>query len=1035
MKLHEISVKRPVAVTMVVLIFVVIGLYSMSMLPLEMMPEMDLSMALVYTQYGTVGSAEVENMVTKTIEGAVSSVSGVKTLTSQSSEGTSLVMAEFSSGTDMDKAVSDMESNIDMIKSVLPDEAGDPMVLKLDTSMMPVAMMSVSYEGYDLIQTKKYVEDNVKNKLEAVDGIASVTLTGAQDRIIEVTVDPEKLFGYNMTLSDVVNGISAQNINMPAGTTEGMNKKLSARAIGKFKKVEDVSVVPLITSQGQVVYLKDVASVKDTYSDASSIARLNGENSISLSIASESDANTVDVVNEIYKVLDGLKESNPKFSYNMTMEQGTYIEDSIRSVAENAITGGILAVLVLLLFLGSIRTSLVIGISMPVSIVTTFIGMYFSGMSLNVVSLGGLALGVGMLVDNAVVVLENIFRRRQACGDDAKTGAIRGAGEVIGAVVASVLTTCIVYVPLLFIDNMMAIMFKQFAFAIIFSQIASLLVTFLLIPMFTSKLETVGKKDKYLLFILNPFEKLLNKFFALYEKTLGWVLSHRKRFIAAVLALFVVSLGVLSTLGMTLMENADEGIISVSIELPQGSKLEDTDKLCMQLENIIKDNENVKTVFSSVGSGGQTAMLGGTASNTATITVTLSDDRKQSTDDVIQTLREQCADVTGATIQMSSSNTGMSLSADEIQYQFSGSNDSTLEDYVNKAEEVLASVDGVSETSTSISETKSEVRIKLDSAKAAMYGMNTATAANLIKGALDGTKASSFSDNGSEYDIKVVYPKNYISNYNDLKTVQLKSLTGQWITLSDIADVTVEQGQSSLMRIDQKRVYTLTGKLYGTDMQTVSTKFKEALAKIDTPDGVTEEAGGTYEVMMDAMKSLLLAILLGILLMYMVMAAQFESLRQPFIILFTLPLAMIGVVLSLVIAGSPLSVISCIGILMLIGIVVNNAIVLIDFVNTAREENPEENRTEILVTAGLTRIRPILMTSLTSILGFLPMAFATSNGDAMMKPLAVVLVGGLTVGTFLTLLVIPAVYSIMDDGKIKREKKKQKRLAKKHATV
>ena len=332
MKLHEISVKRPVAVTMVVLIFVVIGLYSMSMLPLEMMPEMDLSMALVYTQYGTVGSAEVENMVTKTIEGAVSSVSGVKTLTSQSSEGTSLVMAEFSSGTDMDKAVSDMESNIDMIKSVLPDEAGDPMVLKLDTSMMPVAMMSVSYEGYDLIQTKKYVEDNVKNKLEAVDGIASVTLTGAQDRIIEVTVDPEKLFGYNMTLSDVVNGISAQNINMPAGTTEGMNKKLSARAIGKFKKVEDVSVVPLITSQGQVVYLKDVASVKDTYSDASSIARLNGENSISLSIASESDANTVDVVNEIYKVLDGLKESNPKFSYNMTMEQGTYIEDSIRSV-------------------------------------------------------------------------------------------------------------------------------------------------------------------------------------------------------------------------------------------------------------------------------------------------------------------------------------------------------------------------------------------------------------------------------------------------------------------------------------------------------------------------------------------------------------------------------------------------------------------------------------------------------------------------------------------------------------------------------
>lgn len=1025
MKIYELSVKRPIAVVMAVLVFVVLGFYSMTMLSMEMMPEMELSMALVYTSYPNVGSEEVENLVTKRIESAVSSVSGVSSVTSQSSEGTSIVMVEFSTNTDMDQAVIDMEKNIDMYEAFLPEGVDTPMVMKLDTSMMPAAMLSVTYEGYDLIQTKQFIDDNIVNKLEAVDGVASVAVSGAQDKQIEVVIDPQKVFGYNMSLSDVVASIAYQNQDAPAGTTEAMGKSMSVKTLGKFSDVKDIESVPLLTNQGQVIYIRDIATVNEGYSDSTTYARLNDSSAISISITAESDANTVDVVNGIIKVLDESKANYPNFNYNMIMEQASYIEDSISSVAENAIVGCILAIIILLLFLGSMKTSLIIGISMPISVVTTFIGMYFSGMSLNVVSLGGLALGVGMLVDNAVVVLENIFRRRDELGEDAKTASIIGSKEVIAPVIASVLTTCIVYVPILFIDNIMAVMFKQLAFSIIFSQIASLIVTFLLLPMLSSKIKDTKEKTKFLGFILVPFEKFMKVLYTVYERLLRWCLSHRKSVLGVIVIVFVAALLVLSRLGMTLMPASDEGIVSISIELPQGSSLEDSDEMCKKLEEIIKQNEDVKDIFSTVGSGGMTSMLGGTTSNMSTITVTLDENRKTSTEDVVQEIRESIANISGAIISVEASSTTMAMASDEIEFQFTGNDDEKLEEFIVKAEEILASIDGVEETSTSIASQKQEVKIRIDPAKAARYGMNTAAVSSFVKGALDGTTASQYTEDGTEYDIIVMYPEDYVADYNELKNLQIKTSVGQWVALSDIADVDISHTSTTLTRIDQKRVVTLSGKLYGTDMATVNTQFTEKINQQGLPEGISFVTSGTFEVMIEAMGSLLLAILLGILLMYMVMAAQFESIKLPFIILMTIPLAIIGVVLSLVVSWSPLSVVGCIGILMLMGIIVNNAIVLIDFIKSAKNEHPEWTRTEILVYAGKTRMRPILMTSLTSILGFLPMAVSTASGSEMMRPLATVLVGGLLVGTLLTLLVIPVFYSIVDDRDIKKNAKKE----------
>ena len=1031
MKLSALSVKRPIAVTMVILIFFVIGLYSLSMLPMESMPDMDFSMAIVHTTYQGVGSEEIENLVTKKLEGAISSVSGIDSITSRSSEGTSMIITQFVNGTDMDQAVSDMTNGIEMIKSTLPDDCNDPMIIKMDTNIMPVAMMNVSYEGYDLVRTKKFVEDNVIDKLESTAGVASVSLMGATDRIIEIRLDPTKMAGYNLGVSDVMGAISIQNNNFASGTVTASSKDLTIRTIGEFEDLRDIENATISTQQGSVIHVRDIAEVVDTYDKDTSYARLNGENAISISITAESDANTVNVVNNITKTLEDIKKQNAKFDYSMRMEQASYITNSIKSVASNAIVGGILAIIILFLFLGSMRTALVIGLTMPISIITTFIGMYFSGMTLNTVSLGGLALGVGMLVDCSVVVIENIFRWRDDLGKDPITASIDGANEVTGAVIASVLTTCIVYVPILFINNMVAVMFKQLAFAIIFSQVASLIVTFLIIPMFTAKIPEgqAEKKHKF----LQPVEKFLDWLFGLYKKAIWWVLRHRKRFLIGVVALFVLSLVVLGNIGMTLMPDTDAGKISVSISTPDGSKLEETDRISRKIEEIVMQNDTVETVFSSVG--GANILQSGTNTSTLTISLVEKSKRNRTTNDVCQELRDATKDISGATIEVeASSNDGMSsMSSGGVQWNFSANDDEALGKYVKECEKVLKGIEGVSETSTSIDDTTSEVRINVDSDKASRYGMTSQQISTLVRYATSSTKASTFKEKGSEYDIKIVYPDGYLETTNGLKSFQMRTPTGQWISLSDVATVTVDQGSTMLTRIDQRRSISLTAKLYGTDMNTVNKQFNEAIQSIEKPDGVSQETGGTLEVMMDAMRSLLIAILLGIVLMYFVMAAQFENTTQPVIILMTIPLSIIGVVLSLVISRSALSVVGCIGILMLIGIIVNNAIVLIEFINTEQKEDPNGDIYEQVVEAGLTRMRPVLMTSLTSILGYLPMALSTAEGAETMKPLAVVLLGGLAIGTLLTLFVIPTIYTIFHERSRKRAARKAKRKARKLA--
>lgn len=1025
MKLHELSVRRPVTSVMAVLVFVTLGLFSLTRLPIEMTPDISMEILSVITTYPNVAPSEIENIITDPIESAVSAVSGVDKIYSTSSESTSMVMVQFTSGTDIDEAAQSMKDKISFLN--LPDDCNDPQVMKFDASMMPIAQLSFVRDGYSLEDTQKFLEDNVQNQLESIDGVASVTIQGATEREIHVEVDTNKMFGYNISMAQIVSAIASENNNMPGGKITSSGKDVSVRSIGKFSNLKEISSIPITTPSGQIIYLDDVAQVKDSSSDVTSIARLNGKDALSISIQKESGANTVDVVNRIKNVIENVKKQYDGCDYDFTFEQASYIENSIKSVRNSAFLGCILAILILFMFLSSIKSSLIIGITMPVSILITFVAMYFRGMSVNIVSLGGLTLGVGMLVDNAIVVLENIFRHRKDLGEDKITSAINGSREVIGAVVASVLTTCIVYVPMLFIDGMMVEMFKELAFVIIFSQCASLITTFMLIPMLSSKIENIDVVSNFTKKILHPFTYGLKKLTEGYAKLLRTVLSKRKLVLLIAVVLFVGSIAALGSLGMELMPSSDEGQISVSAELPLGSKIETADKLSQKMENLVSENRNVETVFSSMSAGGGSMMS--SSGTSVSLYITLADKRKDSTDEVVEQLRKSFSDITGADISVEASSTmGTSMGTSSgVSFTLLGDDIDTLSEYADKAEKILKNIKGTREVTTSVSKTKTEARIYLDREKTAHYGLNTQAASALINAAVSGTTASTYTENGSEYDIKVKLPQAYTDSYEALKNIKLKAGTGQWITINDIGKISLEEGYNSISHQNKKRVITVSAQIYGTDIGTVTKAFNKEFSKINPPEGCSMQSGGTYETMQETVSSILLAIIVGILLMYMIMAAQFESYRQPLIIMGSLPMAIIGVALALRIYGKPVNMIALIGVLMLMGMIVNNAIVLIDFINESRRSEPDGDRTEIVIKSGITRLRPVLMTTLTSILGFMPMVFSMAEGSEMMRPLAIVLLGGLAVGTVLTLVFVPVVYTFFDDIGKKRKARKEKR--------
>jgi HAE1 family hydrophobic/amphiphilic exporter-1 len=1005
MKISDFSIKRPVTTAMIILMILLIGGVALSRLSLDLFPDITFPGAAIITNYQGVGSEEIENLITKEVESSVSTVEGVKSVRSTSSMGSSTVVVEFNWGRDMDFAVQDLREQVDLISgSVLPDDANEPLIFKFDPSMMPIMNYGISAEGLSISQLKEEVEDELVPRLERIPGVAQVNMQGGLEREIIVSLKRKELNYYDLNFNTITNIVAAENVNVSAGEVLQGNKEFLVRTIGKFSNLDEIRDINIPVGNGQIK-LSDVAEVKDGFADLSTLSRTNGDRSLSLSIQKQTDANTVEVAAAVRTEMDKISRDYPNYSFAMAMDQSEFIEDSIASVSQNAAVGGLLAVIILFLFLRNIRSTIIIATAMPISIIGTFILMYFAGVSLNVISLGGLALGVGMLVDNAVVVLENIYRYR-SLGEGKIEAAREGSTEVGMAIVASTVTTVVVFLPIVFVEGMAGQLFKDLALTVAFSLIASLLVALTLIPMLASKILKVKQKE------LDRGKKE-GKIKKSYRGALSRVLKHRWIFVVLLVILLAGSLALVPQIGFEFMPSTDQGAFSVSYELPVGTALPRSNEVSTEIESILLDIEEVETVISTVGSGGR--MSASTSSNIGNINVQLVDlaERDLATSEIMESVRQKIniPDLDFTVKEQSGGGGGGGGSP--VNVKLRGDDLGILKRESAKAVSAIADIEGLREIEDSFSEGQPEYQITVNRSIASRFGLNVSQIAGTVKTAIAGTTASRYEVAGDEYDIRVRLEEDQIESLNQVPNLNIQTASGDMIPLSRVAKLKITEGPVEILRKDQERYAEITADIHGVDLGTVMGKIQNRLGEIELPEGYRFIYEGEFEDVQESFGSLAMAFGLAVILIYMVMASQFESLIHPFTIMFTIPLAVIGVIFGMYVTNSIISVGSLLGLITLAGIVVNNAIVMVDYINQLRRKGTE--KIEAIITAGTIRLRPIMMTALTTILGLLPIAMGIGEGSESTQPMGIVIVSGLTFATFLTLFVIPIVYSLVTD--------------------
>jgi HAE1 family hydrophobic/amphiphilic exporter-1 len=1003
----KFSVKKPVTITMMILIVLLLGAVSLSKLQVDLMPSIDLPVAIVQVSYSGAGPEEIENLVTKPLEQALVTIENIDTITSTSNEGSSLLVLSFNYGTDMDSATISMREQIDMITSYLPDGTTSPLVMKIDPNSFPIMLLAVSSNG-DIYTTQKIAEDVVQPRLERIEGSASANVYGGLEREVEIMLKDEMLKGYNLTSTYIAQILQSENLNIPGGTVMKGSNELNVRTVGEFISIEEIRNINIPLAKGGTLRLRDIADVNFANKDRSAITKLNGQDVVQISIMKQSDGNTVNVSKNVNEEIEKIKSEYPELNVETIFDQADYINLSINNLKRTAMTGAILAVIILLIFLRSFKTTLIIALSIPISIITTFILLYFSGITLNLMTIGGLALGIGMLVDNSIVVLENIYRHR-SLGMDRINSSIEGTNEVSMAVTASTLTTIAVFLPIVFTGGLAATLFKDFALTIVMALVSSLLVALTLIPMMASKLIAVKNLESE-----EAQEKRHGVIVTTYKRILSWSLRHRIITIALSLILFVISILMVVKVGAEFFPTTDQGQIDISVSLPAGSELEKTDSTLEEIKTSIEQIPEIKTIFTSSGSSG--IMSIGSSSNSGSITVMLNDlkDRNRSAKEVSDEIKTIVKDIPGADISVSeASMMSMGSGSSAISIGIKGDNLDTLKDIGDDFVDIIEQVDGAREISSSYEDGIPEVEIIADRSIASQYGLTTSQIGSAIKGTLSGSSVTKFKIDGDELDVNLKGDNIYKESISVLEMLPIQTPSGGSIPLSEVADIKVENGPISISRENQTRVLTVSASVSGRDVQSVSTDITKLLNNYEMPNGYSYTFGGETQQIAETFSDLFLAIAMAVLLVYMIIAAQFESLIQPLSVMFSVPLALSGGFIALFLTGLALNVVGLIGFLILVGIVVNNAIVLIDYINKRREKGEERNAA--ILKAGPIRIRPIMMTALTTILGLIPMAIGSGEGGEFTRSMGVVVIGGLALSTVLTLIVVPVMYTIFDD--------------------
>lgn len=1022
MKLSNLSVNRPVAVLMAVLVVLLLGAVSLTRLAIDLWPDLNFPVALIITDYEGVGPEEIEKLVTRPIEGQIGTINGVKKISSESSPGSSVVVAEFNWGSDMDQKTIKMREKVDFIKPYLPEGVGEPMIFKMSFDLFPIMMLGISGDQ-DLAELKQIIEDKIQPRLERIDGVASVNLTGEKTREIHVEIDPQKLEAYNLSITDVSNTIRGENNNTSGGFIEQSAKDYLVRVKGEFTNLHDLENILIPLKSGGTIKLKDLAKIKNTYKETKQYSLLNGVPSIGLNIQKQSDANTVKVSDAVKKELEKIKkELPPNIQIKEAFDQAEFIRKAINRVVSNGYIGAVLAVIVLFLFLRSVRSTLIIGTAIPISIITTFILVYFGGLTLNMMSLGGLALGIGMMVDSAIVILENIYRHRQE-GYGRIEAAKLGASEVGTAVIASTLTTVAVFLPIVYVEGLASQIFRPLALTVSFSLIASLIVALSLIPMLASKLLTVenngndhGKPKNLMQRLSKMWANTLAKLDIKYQGLLQWALRRRKTVIFTTLAAFILSVAAIPMVGMEFLPKQDNGYFTVDIKLPNSSVLEETTRVVNKVEKVVASMPEVESIFLSVGNQGGMLTGGfGEGTHLANIVGRLVPlrERDRGVEEVMDDIRSQLTDIPGAEITVKADDSSMGGSQSPISVIIKGHDLEELKDIAQQFADKIKQIPGTREVATSLEKGNPELAVKVDREKAARYGVSSYQVSQTVRAGLQGALSSKYRTGGEEIDIRVQIPEANRNNIQNLNRLMVPSMLGFNVPLEEIAKIEYNVGPTKISRVNQSRQVTVTGDIFGRDLRSVTEDIKKVIADIPLPVGYEYEIGGANKEMMESFQSLGLALVLAIIIVYMILAAQFEALLYPFIIMFSVPPTLIGIVGGLLITGRTFSVPTFIGVIMLAGIVVNNAIVLVDYINTLRKRGME--KTEAILKAGPTRLRPILMTTLTTVLALMPQALGIGEGAEVSAPMATAVVAGLSFSTLITLVLIPVMYYILDD--------------------
>ena len=1037
MSIYESSVKKPVMTALIFIGVIVIGIFSWQKLPIDLLPKIETNSIMVMTTYNGASASDIETNVTRPLESSLNTVSNLKNIKSVSKENQSIITLEFDYGLDINVVTNDIRNKLDLVKSYLPSGVGNPIIFKFSTDMIPVVMISAT-ANQSIPALYKILDDNVSNPLARINGVGSVSILGAPQREIQVYVDPVKLEAYHLTVEAIGQKIGMENLNTPAGSMDIGSETYSLRVQGQFKDPAELNKVVVGTYGGKTIFLSDVATVTDTKEERIQESYTNGIQGASIVVQKQSGSNTVQIAKAIKKVLPDIQKNLPSdIKLSVVYDTSESIIQTINGLTETVLYALLFVMLVVLFFLGRWRATVIIILTIPVSLIAAFIYLGVTGGTLNIISLSSLSLAIGLVVDDAIVVLENITTHIER-GSRPKSASVHGTNEVAVSIIASTLTIIAVFFPLTLIPGMAGVMFAQLGWMVTIIITVSMVCALTLTPMLSSQLLRLNPKhSKVFTIIYSPIERFLDNLDEKYSMLVNWAVRNRLAVILIATAFFFFSLvpALLGLIGTENFPSQDNGRIALTVEMPVGSRMEITKGVCSNLEKNWKQKyPEMEMINFNVGQASSKNMWGSlqqNASNIGSFSIRLTDlnKRKRSIFSICDSIRNDLKKIPEIRKSNVIAGGGMSMMGGQstLDVEIYGYDFAQTDKVASELTKKLSKIKGLVNTKVSREDYTPEYQVEFDREKLALNGLNVATASNYLSNRINGMTASLYREDGEEYSVVVSYAPKFRKSLEDIENILIYNVQGQSIRLKDLGKVVERYTPPTIERKNRQRVITVSSTVSGTTLDKAVKEINDAISKTDIPSEIYTTIAGSYKDQQESFSDLGSLLLIIVLLVFIVMASQFESLTSPFIIMFSIPFGISGVILALWLTGSTFNVMTFVGVIMLMGIVVKNGIVMVDYINLNRERGM--GIIHAVVKGGKSRLRPVLMTSLTAILGMLPLAISKSQGSEMWRPMAITVIGGLTVSTILTLLIVPTIYTIFSGMGVKRQHRKMKRLA------